>query len=167
MGRPIGAGGAGELVGCAHPEGATLPGSTPHLTRRSFLAASGAGTASLLTPVLWLPADAAVDPWAQADAIVARIKVPTFPARDFTITAHGAVGDGKTDCTAAIARAIAACTGAGGGRVVVPAGTFLTGAVQLRSKVNLYLAQGATLRFSSDPKKYLPVVLTSWEANDC
>ena len=43
----------------------------------------------------------------------------------------------------------------------LPAGTFLTGAVRLLSNVNLYVAKGATLRFSTDPQKYLPVVLTS------
>src|SRR5436309_1861431 len=106
-----------------------------------------------LVPSLWAPARAA-DPWARADAIVAGIKVPTFPARDFPITRYGAAGDGRTDCTAAIAKAIAACHQAGGGRVVVPAGAFLTGAVRLPSNVNLYVAQGATLRFSSDPRKY-------------
>ena len=144
-----------------------MPARPPcHVTRRSFLAASGLGTASLLVPGLWAPARAA-DPWARADAIVAGIKVPTFPARDFPITRYGAAGDGRTDCTAAIAKAIAACHQAGGGRVVVPAGTFLTGAVHLLSNVNLYVAKGATLRFSTDPRKYLPVVLTSYESNDC
>ena len=144
-----------------------MPARPPcHITRRSFLAASGLGTASLLVPGLWAPARAA-DPWARADAIVAGIKVPTFPARDFPITRYGAAGDGRTDCTAAIAKAIAACHQAGGGRVVVPAGTFLTGAVRLLSNVNLYVAKGATLRFSTDPRKYLPVVLTSYESNDC
>src|SRR5204862_1698394 len=56
---------------------------------------------------------------------------------------------------------------AGGGRVVVPAGTFLTGAVHLRSNVNLYLAEGATLKFSTDPEKYLPVVYTRFEGTEC
>ena len=64
---------------------ATPPTPEPRLSRRSFLAASGLGTASLLVPGLWAPARAA-DPWARADAIVAGIKVPTFPARDFPIT---------------------------------------------------------------------------------
>ena len=58
---------------------------TFHPTRRSFLAASGLGTAALLAPALWTSACAAfvANPWARADAIVARITVPTFPARDF------------------------------------------------------------------------------------
>ena len=152
-------------------EGAMLRGSGLPGTRRSFLAASGLGAAALLASGLRVPARAALvaDPWAQADAIVARIGAsePTFPDEDFPITDYGAVGDGNADCTAAIAAAIAACSEAGGGRVVVPAGIFLTGAVHLLSNVNLYVAQGATLRFSTDPGKYLPVVPTSWAGNDC
>lgn len=110
---------------------------------------------------------AAVDPWAQVQVIVGRIRVPRFPARDFRITAYGAVAGGRTDCTKAINAAIKACNAAGGGRVVVPAGRFLTGALRLLSNVNLYLAAGATLAFSTDPAKYLPVVLTRFEGNDC
>ncbi len=106
---------------------------------------------------------AADEPWDQAAAILARITPPVFPTRDVPITAHGAVGDGEKDCTAAIRAAIAACAAAGGGRVVVPAGVFLTGAVHLRSGVNLHVAEGGTLRFSRDPGQYLPVVFTRWE----
>src|SRR3954447_18568347 len=87
---------------------------TFHPTRRSFLAASGLGAASLLLPSRWAPADAAGDPWARADTIAAGITVPTSPARDFDITRHGAA----PDATAAIARAVAACSAAGGGRVL-------------------------------------------------
>src|SRR3954447_4567918 len=115
--------GPDELVSSACREDITLASPRNHLNRRSFLAASGLGTAALLAPALWTPASAAfvANPWARADAIVARITVPTFPARDFPITGFGAVGNGTTDCTAAIAGAIGACHQAGGGRVVVPA----------------------------------------------
>src|SRR3954452_6740075 len=140
---------------------------TALVTRRSFLKSSALAAGSLVVPRLALPAHGATDPWADADAIVARIVVPGFPARDFDIESYGAVAGGTTDCTAAVAKAIAACNAAGGGRVVVPSGTFLTGAIHLKSNVNLYVAAGAVLRFSTDPKKYLPVVRTSWEANDC
>jgi unsaturated rhamnogalacturonyl hydrolase len=105
--------------------------------------------------------------WADVPAILARIKAPEFPARDFPITAYGAVADGTTDCTAAIRQAIDACHAAGGGRVVVPAGVFLTGAVHLKSNVNLHVAEGATLRFSPDPASYLPVVYTRFEGTEC
>jgi len=103
--------------------------------------------------------------WATADRDLARIKAPTFPAKDFPITAYGAVA-GTSDSTAAIAKAIAACHAAGGGRVVVPAGEFSTGAIHLKSNVNLHVSAGATLRFNPDPALY-PVVFTRWEGVEC
>jgi len=93
------------------------------------------------------------DPWSQVPKILARIKPPAFPKRDFPITDFGAAGDGAKDYTDAFQRAITACNRAGGGRVVVPAGTFLTGAIHLQSNVNLHISEGATLKFATDPKK--------------
>lgn len=106
------------------------------------------------------------DGWSAVPGILARIKAPEFPARDFVITAHGATAGGA-DCTVAIRQAIAACHAAGGGRVVVPPGVFHTGAVHLLSNVNLHVAAGATLKFIPDPAKYLPVVFTRWEGVEC
>ncbi|HEX9365661.1 MAG TPA: glycoside hydrolase family 28 protein, partial [Vicinamibacterales bacterium] len=103
------------------------------------------------------------DLWATASTILGRIKAPVFPARDVPVTSHGATGDGTTDCTAAFRAAIDACRGAGGGRVVVPAGRFLTGAIRLRSGVNLHLDEGATIAFRPDASAYLPLVLTRFE----
>jgi polygalacturonase len=105
--------------------------------------------------------------WTAVPAILARIKPPQFPARDFKITDYGATPGGTNDSTEAISKAIAACHAAGGGRVVVPPGLFLTGAIHLQSNVNLYLAEGATLKFSPDPAKYLPVVYTRFEGTEC
>ena len=59
--------------------------------------------------------------------------------------------------------AIGACNAAGGGRVVVPAGRYLTGAIHLRSNVNLHVRAGATILFNRDPGAYLPAVHTRWE----
>ena len=133
--------------------------------RRLFLkAAAGAGALGFVPH--WPQALAqSVDPWSQADDIVARIRLPNIPRRAFPITRFGAVGDGVTDCTNAIAAAVAAAVAVGGGRVLIPEGTFLTGAVRLKSHVGLHLVAGATLLFSTDPHKY-PNVLTRWEGND-
>ena len=105
--------------------------------------------------------------WSRPQEILARISPPKFPAREFDITQFGAVGDDKTDCTTAIAGAVAACAQAGGGQVRVPDGVFLTGTIHLRSNVELHLANGATLNFSTDPKLYLPAVLTRYEGMEC
>jgi polygalacturonase len=105
--------------------------------------------------------------WEQVPRILSRIKAPVFPDRDFNITSYGAVGDGNTDCTEAFKKAISAASQAGGGRVVVPAGSFLTGAIHLKSNINLYVSQGAVIKFSNDPNAYLPAVYTRWEGIEC
>jgi polygalacturonase len=97
--------------------------------------------------------------------ILARIKAPQFPERDFPITDFGAAAD--ADCTEAISKAIAACNSAGGGRVLIPDGVWLTGPVHLKSRVNLHLADHATLRFTTEPEKYLPAVFTRFEGVEC
>ena len=98
--------------------------------------------------------------------ILARIKPPIFPNREFDITKYGALPRAEADSSDAIAKAIDACNRAGGGRVVIPSGMFYTGAVHLKSNVNLYIAAGATLRFISDAKKYLPLVFTRFEGTE-
>src|SRR6266576_3005118 len=134
------------------------------VTRRAFLkGALATGAASYLSPLPF--AHAAVDPWRTADEIVSSIQPPKIPQRAFPITRFGARSDGVTDSTAAIAAAIEACRAAGGGRVMVPEGVYLTGAIRLKSRVNLHLVAGSTLKFSTDPRKY-PNVLTRWEGND-
>jgi polygalacturonase len=100
--------------------------------------------------------------WDAVPGILARIRPPRFPARDFPITRYGAAADAGADSSAAIRRAIDDCHRAGGGRVVVPAGRFRTGPIHLRSNVELHVAEGATLLFSTDPADY-PTVHTRWE----
>ncbi len=135
--------------------------------RREFLqlVLAGAGTSLVLPNISFgqTTSQTAADAWAQVPQILARIKPPKFPKKDFVITKYGAKADGVTDNSAAIRSAIAACNKAGGGRVVVPAGDFVTGAIHLKSNVNLFVSKGATLKFSRDPKAYLPVVFTRWE----
>src|SRR5690348_8231038 len=104
--------------------------------------------------------------WDLVPGILARIKPPTFPNRDFDITRYGAVGDGHTDCSTAFRQAIDACNRAGGGRVVVPAGRFLTGPIHLKSNVNLHVTKDATVLFTTDTNAYLPQVLTRFESTE-
>jgi polygalacturonase len=146
-----------------------------HASRREFLRHAGIAGAGLLVairdlegrtlapPLSGVDAAAAADPWLRANTILARIKPPVFAGRDVLITEFGAVGDGERDCSAAIRNAITVCALAGGGRVVVPAGRFLTGPIHLKSGVNLHVAEGATLAFSRDPRDYQSLVFTRWE----
>ncbi|ANN15278.1 endopolygalacturonase [Amycolatopsis orientalis] len=105
-------------------------------------------------------------PWPAANDIVARTKLPVFPDRTYSVLDFGARGDGKTDNTAAIRKAIETANARGGGHVVVPKGTFVTGAVYLKSNVDLHLAAGAVLKFGSDASKF-PNVLTRYEGIEC
>lgn len=100
--------------------------------------------------------------WEEVDIILSRIKAPEFPDRNFPITDYGAVSDGRL-CTDAFKKAIEACHASGGGVVLVPADTFLTGAIHLLSNVNLHLMEGAVIKFSTNSEDYLPVVVTRSE----
>ncbi len=117
--------------------------------------------------LLAVPAHQAFAGWDQVLKILSRINAPKFPNQDFNITDYGAVGNEQTDCTEAFRKAISAAHKAGGGRVVIPAGSFLTGAIHLKSNVNLYLSEGAVIKFSVDPQKYLPVVYSRFEGIEC
>jgi len=75
-------------------------------------------------------------------------------ARVYNIRAFGAKGDGTTLDTVALQAAIDACTRDGGGTVLVPAGTFVIGTVELKSNVTLHLAASGKLLGSADGKQY-------------
>src|SRR5690242_2095726 len=118
-------------------------------TRRDFIKAFGIATVGL-TVAPRFAFGVETDAWTTVyPKILARIKPPKFPKHDFAITKYGAKAGLEHDSTEAIARAIAACNKAGGGRVVVPPGEFLTGAVHLKSNVNLHVQKGAVLKFST------------------
>ncbi|HEX9829835.1 MAG TPA: glycosyl hydrolase family 28-related protein, partial [Bacteroidota bacterium] len=67
----------------------------------------------------------------------------TFPY--YNVRNYGAVGDGKALDSPAIDRAIEACANAGGGTVFLPAGTYLSGSIHLKSNINLHLDAGAVI----------------------
>jgi len=132
---------------------------------RAFIAADSDGVlvTQKTSPAAQTAAATAAKAWERVPEILARIKAPKFPDRDFVITNFAAVGDGETDCTKAFRDAMDACQKAGGGRVVVPAGIFMTGPIHLKSHVNLHVTKGATIRFTTNTAAYLPVVFTRYE----
>jgi polygalacturonase len=87
---------------------------------------------------------------ANAPFKMGNIAEPKFADRTFNIKDYGAVGDGQTVNTQAIAKAIDACSAAGGGTVLMPAGLWLTGPIELKSNVNLHTEWGTLVVFSSD-----------------
>ena len=119
----------------------------------------------LLSPLL-----AHADHWDEAmyKQIEQSIQQPQISGKDYLITKFGA----KPSATAAenqkaIQKAIDKCSKKGGGRVIVPAGqTFKTGAISLKSHVNLHIEEGAILMFAFEPGLY-PIVETSWEGLEC
>ncbi|RZA34139.1 MAG: glycoside hydrolase family 28 protein [Lysobacteraceae bacterium] len=181
---------------------------TKHINpqRRSLLYAASASVAGLaMGPALAGRGASTVDkddPWARAQGIIDGFRKPlSFPRRDFLITTYGAVpceavmvtgyvadheegkvstpAPGARDAYAAIAAAIAACSAAGGGRVVIPAGNWLVkGPIVLKSNVNVHLAKGAHVYFSNDPDDFAKygdydcgangkLVISRWQSNDC
>ena len=106
--------------------------------------------------------------WKQVAGILEKIQPPVFPDREFDITAYGAPDDGKRDAKSALDSAIQACSKAGGGKVIVPAGTYkINGPIHLQSNINLHLEEGSRLLFGVEPEDYLPPVLVRWEGTRC
>lgn len=118
---------------------------------------------------LLLPACAFAAGWDDNEykRIEQSIQLPKIAERQFLITSFGA----KTTATAAqnqkaINRVISLVSKKGGGKVIIPKGTWNTGAIELKSHVNLVLEEGATLHFAFETKLY-PLVRTSWEGLAC
>lgn len=139
-----------------------MPGVAP--TRRGLLLGVAAGAV-----LLGVPASAQVmdDDWTPAERVLARIRPPVFADRDHDIRSYGAEAGDLARTSDAIAAAIDACAGSGGGRVVIPAGTWPTRGIRLKSGVELHVAEGAMLQFSTDPDDFLPLVLSRFEGIEC
>jgi hypothetical protein len=93
------------------------------------------------------------------------IEIPVFPDYKVSIINFGAIGDGHFMNTEAINDAIKACSENGGGKVIIPAGIWLTGPIKFKSNINLYLEEQAFLQFSSKYKDY-PLIKSNWEGQD-
>lgn len=133
------------------------------IQRRNFL--KSAGQTLLAAPAVatlnnLTPAELLAEPPAKPKT------APQAPPKTATLTLnvrdYGATGDGATKDTAAIQQAIDRCALFGGGEVLIPAGNYLTGAIQLRSHTLLRLAPDATLTGSPSMDDY-PVAQVRWE----
>jgi polygalacturonase len=88
------------------------------------------------------------------------------PNRSFDVRQFGAVADGKTLNTAAIQKAIDACTASGGGEVLIAGGQFVTGTIYLKDNVTLHLAPGAALLGSTNIADYATNTLKNMYAGE-
>ncbi|MDA3881052.1 MAG: glycosyl hydrolase family 28 protein, partial [Prolixibacteraceae bacterium] len=75
-------------------------------------------------------------------------------SNDFNITKYGAIGDAETVNTAAIQQAIDEASEKGGGKVIIPSGQFVSGAIELKSNIELHLEKGARLLGSTNRLDY-------------
>ena len=121
---------------------------------------------SFLLLTLWVVKASAWD-YEAVKRIESSISLPQIPDREVLVSRYGASPKASAATNQkAINRAIAEVSKSGGGRVVIPQGTWRTGALRLQNHVNLVVSKGATLRFVFDTKLY-PLVKTSWEGLAC
>lgn len=104
-------------------------------------------------------------PWDKLPLVEKSIQKTSFPNNEFNVLEYGA--EINKDISDAIKKAIIDCHHKGGGKVIIPHGTYYTRAIHLLSNVNFYLEEGAILKFSTVPDDYFPVVTTRWEGVDC
>ena len=94
-----------------------------------------------------------------------RVALPAIPDRAVVLTDFGGVGDGVALNTAAFADAIASLAKQGGGRLVVPAGIWRTGPIELKSHIELNVDKDAVIVFDPDQDLY-PIIDTNFEGLD-
>ena len=153
------------------------------ISRRQFLASAGAASAVMVLSALPHASAASEEnclkqifpvtsnsndlTWEMSEEILAHIYDPVFPDYSVNVLDYGAIpNDGKLDTTA-IQRAIDETSARGGGTVIIPSGIFDTGAITLKSNVNLHLQNKDTiLRFTKDitPANY-PLVFAHYEGS--
>jgi polygalacturonase len=98
-----------------------------------------------------------------APELASRVDVPDFPEKICDIRDYGAREGAREKSTKAINDAVADCHRKGGGKVLIPDGKWLSGAINLKSGVNLFLDEEAEIIFSTNLEDYLPVVFTRFQ----
>ncbi|HMD00960.1 MAG TPA: glycosyl hydrolase family 28 protein, partial [Ferruginibacter sp.] len=94
-----------------------------------------------------------------------KVYQPHFKRDTVNIMNYGAVADGATLNSVAINKAIEACAANGGGTVLIPAGSYVTGPIIMKSNINLHLQRGALVIFTPDFDQY-PLVRSQFEGVD-
>ena len=95
----------------------------------------------------------------QIQDVISGIRLPAIPRREFRIRCLSG-----EDIRPAICGALEKCRTSGGGRIVLPSGSFRCGGpIRLTSRTELHLSRGTYLKFTFRPQAYLPQVFTRWE----
>ena len=94
-----------------------------------------------------------------------RVELPSIPSREVCLTDFGGIGDGVFLNTAAFADAIASLEKQGGGKLVVPAGIWRTGPIELKSHIELNVDKDAIVVFDNNQDLY-PIIDTNFEGLD-
>lgn len=103
------------------------------------------------------------------ETILKQIRRPSIPAREFSVTQFNIIPDSAGIQTKALQNAIDSISGEGGGKLTLPAGRYSTGALELKSGVELHLqSRDTVISFVNEqPKLHYPVVFSHWEATPC
>lgn len=94
------------------------------------------------------------------------VELPKIPNKEYNIKDFGAVNGGTKSNTKEINAAIAKANAEGGGKVVIPAGIWLTGPIELKSNIDLHLENGAVLLFDKNEEEY-PLYVSDFEGMEC
>ena len=131
------------------------------MLRRSFLKSAALATGAVTVMARAAQPVSATTAWKPMHGAAGFPPVGTGPAR-LNVRDFGAKGDGATKDTAALQQALDRCAVLGGGEVLIPAGNYLTGAIQIRSNTLLRFEKDTILTGSSDMAEY-PVTTVRWE----
>lgn len=96
---------------------------------------------------------------------MAKVSRPSIPDREVLLTDFGGNGNGTVSNTAAFSAAMDYLSSKGGGHLVVPAGIWLTGPIELKSNIDLHISRNAIILFDADRSLY-PIIETSFEGLD-
>lgn len=139
-----------------------MAGGTPRYTEYRNAGHSTWGPAYRSESILnWLFSQTKTSDLSDIEKIANRTTVD-IPAYSVSIVDYGARQDNVQVTTEAFKKAFAACTLAGGGHVIVPAGIWPTGPIRLKSHIDLHLERGAVIQFSGQYETY-PLIRTTWE----
>lgn len=106
--------------------------------------------------------------WDNLEKILSQIQLPNIPSAEFKLTDFGSESQLKSNIKPYLEEAISKCSSLGGGKIIIPKGEYFSkGPIHLKSNINLHFEDGVVIKFSNDPKDYLPVVFTRWEGVEC